>query len=143
VATAMDVDEARAFLARSDPALLAAVGTIRGDGSPQVVPVWYRWDGERFLVWSTETRAWVRHLRRDPRIAVSVQETTPPFAAALLRGAAEVHTGAAAWITDEIRAITRRYIATAEVDAYVAGWGELRTIVSLRPETITGWSRGY
>jgi PPOX class probable F420-dependent enzyme len=139
----MDTEEARSFLARSDPALLASVATVRGDGSPHVVPVWYRWHAERVLVWTTETRAWVRNVRRDARVSVSVHETAPPFAAVLLRGAAEVHTGADAWITDEILAITRRYVPAAEVDAYVAGWAQLRTIVSVRPETITGWSRGY
>ena len=138
----MGQDEISAFLDQRDPALVGVVGTTRADGSPHTVPVWYRWDGTAVRVWTHEERLWVRNLRRDPRIAFSVQEAKPPYGAVTMRGRAEIST-AGADAEEEIRRITRRYLAENELDEYVAAWSHLRTIVSIHPAAIRAWSRGY
>jgi len=91
-------------------------------------------------VWTDEERLWVRNLRRDPRVAFSVQETKPPFGAVTMRGQAELRTADA---DDEIRRITRRYLAEDELDGYLTEWSHLRSIVCIRPATIRAWNRGY
>lgn len=136
----MTQDEANVFLDQENPALVGVVGTTRADGSPHVVPVWYRWDGHDVLVWTHEERLWVRNLRRDPRIAFSVQETKPPYGAVTVRGRAEIRT---ADTDDEIRRITRRYLTEDQLDGYVAAWSHLRSIVCIQPTAIRAWSRGY
>ena len=73
----------------------ASWGPRAADGSPHVVPVWYRWDGHDVLVWTHEERLWVRNLRRDPRVAFSVQEPKPPYGAVTVRGQAEIRTAGA------------------------------------------------
>jgi PPOX class probable F420-dependent enzyme len=140
---AMSASELDAFLDRTRPALVGVVGTLRRDGSPHAVPVWYRWDGEAARIWSDEGRGWVRNVLRDPRAAFSVHEIEPPYAAVVMHGRAEVATGASREIDDEIRLITRRYIDEPEVEDYVAGWAHLRTIVTIRPDAISSWTRGY
>jgi PPOX class probable F420-dependent enzyme len=139
----MTPDELGAFLEREWPTPLGVVGTIRADGSPHVVPVWFRWDGAAVQIWSGEGRAWVRNVRRDPRVAFSVQEERPPFAALVMRGRAEVASDDGPGIAAEIRRITRRYIEPHEVDAYVREWAALQTIVRIHPDSVTGWNRGY
>lgn len=139
----MSPDELRAFLDRSHPALLGVVATVRPDGSPHAVPVWYRYDGQAVRIWSDEQRAWVRHVRRDPRVAFSVQEGEPPFAAVVMHGRAEVATRDDDEVLAEIRRITARYLGPGEVESYVAGWPDLRTIVTVRPDLIVSWKRGY
>jgi PPOX class probable F420-dependent enzyme len=139
----MSPSEVTAFLDRTEPALLGVVGTLRGDGSPHVVPVWYRYDGAAVYIWSDDGRGWVRNLRRDPRVAFSVQELEPPYAAVLMRGRAEIRTSNDQHVTDEIRRITGRYIEGPEVESYIAGWAHLRTIVTIHPERVTSWTRGY
>ncbi len=136
----MGVDELWAFLDRR-PGLLGVVGTLRRDGSPSVVPVWYRWDGEAVRIWTDERRGWVRNLAREPRAAFSVQEQEPPFAAVLLRGM--IATAQSEEAAAEIRRITGRYIPEGEVEEYVAGWPDLWTIVTIRPASITSWEKGY
>jgi PPOX class probable F420-dependent enzyme len=131
------------FLNRTRPALLGTVGTLRASGSPHVVPVWFRWDGEAVRIWSDEGRGWVRNVRRDPRVAFSVQEPQPPFAAVVMHGRAESRTSDTDDVSAEIRRITRRYIAETEADEYVAGWAHLQTIVTIRPDSISSWRRGY
>lgn len=140
---AMSPSEVFAFLDRTGPALLGVVGTLRTDGSPHVVPVWYRYDGDAVYIWSDEARGWVRNLRRDPRVAFSVQELEPPYAAVLIRGRAEIRTSDDEELTAEIRRITGRYIEGSRVETYIAGWARLRTIVTIHPERITSWARGY
>ena len=87
---------------------LGVVGTLQEDGSPHAVPVWYRYDGEAVSIWSDEGRGWVRNVLRDPRVAFSVQEIEPPYAAVVMHGRAEVDTSDDHAIDDEIRRITRR-----------------------------------
>jgi PPOX class probable F420-dependent enzyme len=139
----MSPAEVVAFLDRTEPALLGVVGTLRGDGSPHVVPVWYRYDGEAVYIWSDEGRGWVADLVRDPRVAFSVQELEPPYAAVVMHGSAEVRTSDGEDVSEEIRRITSRYIEPPEVENYIAGWAHLRTIVTIQPERITSWARGY
>jgi PPOX class probable F420-dependent enzyme len=139
----MSPAEVVAFLDRTEPALLGVVGTLRGDGSPHVVPVWYRYDGAAVYIWSDEGRGWVADLVRDPRVAFSVQELEPPYAAVVMHGSAEVRTSDRDDVSEEIRRITSRYIEPPDVETYIAGWAHLRTIVTIQPERITSWARGY
>jgi PPOX class probable F420-dependent enzyme len=133
-------EELRAFL---DRPLLGFVSTVRRDGSPSTVPVWYRWDGEAVRIWTEERRGWVRNALRDPRVSFVVAENEPPYAGAIVRGEAVARTRADEETETEKRAITRRYIAEDEVDAYVARWPGLDTIVTIRPSAVTGWTIGY
>ncbi len=62
-----DVDE---FLRQPNQAVIA---TIRRDGSPHCVPTWYDWEDGRALVIMADTRLRLRHMRRDPRVALSME----------------------------------------------------------------------
>src|SRR6478609_8321734 len=48
------------------------VVTLREDGSPHATPVWIDTDGENVLFNTAIGRAKERHLRRDPRVSVTV-----------------------------------------------------------------------
>lgn len=133
----------RAFLERSWPTMLGVVGTLDADGFPHLVPVWYRYDGERVYIWTIDTRRWVKNLARDDRVAFSVQEDQPPFAAVTLRGRATLLTSDGEEVSQEIRRITRRYIIAPDVENYIKDWLHLRTIVSITPEKISMWGVGY
>jgi PPOX class probable F420-dependent enzyme len=61
-----EVDE---MLRRANPAVIA---TIRADGAPHTAATWYDWDGERVLVNMDSTRLRLKHMRRDPRVALTV-----------------------------------------------------------------------
>ena len=50
----------------------AVIATIREDGSPYTAATWYDWDGERILVNMDASRVRLRHLRRDPRVSLTV-----------------------------------------------------------------------
>ncbi|WP_405559202.1 TIGR03618 family F420-dependent PPOX class oxidoreductase [Streptomyces canus] len=138
----MSEAELEAFLAKTFPTPLGVIATLRRDGSPHVIPVWFRWDSGAVTIWTTETRVWVRNLLRDPRLAFSVQTFEEPYPAVMMRGDATVATADDAATVERARAIARRYVAPEDVEDYVARWSDLRTIVTIIPDHIVSWSAG-
>jgi PPOX class probable F420-dependent enzyme len=112
----MTEEEWRRFLrAPVRPAMLA---TTRKDGRPHVAPVWYDVDDDGTLVLTTG-RATVKGqaLRRDPRVAVCVQDDRPPFAYVMVEGTAEVSDdppGVRRWATR----IGGRYMGPDQAEAF-------------------------
>jgi len=58
-----------AFLHHPNPAVIA---TLRPDGSPHSAATWYDWEDGRVLVNMAASRRRLEHLRRDPRVALTV-----------------------------------------------------------------------
>ena len=138
----MSTAERETFLAQTFPTPLGVLATLRRDGSPHIVPVWFRWHAGAVTIWTTQTRAWVRNLRHDPRVAFSVQTFEEPYPAVMMRGDATVATAHDPATIEQIRGITRRYIVPGEVEAYIARWPDLRTIVTIVPAHIVSWPAG-
>jgi PPOX class probable F420-dependent enzyme len=127
------------FLSQTFPTQLGVIGTVRRDGSPHIVPVWFRWHDGAVTIWATETRGWVRNLQREPRVAFSVQSSEEPYPAAMMRGTATVATADDAATMEEIRAITRRYTLPEQVEPYIARYPDLRSIVTIVPDHVVSW----
>lgn len=64
-------DDVEAFLAEGQIARLACLDER---GWPYVVPCWHEWDGDAFWVVPRERAAWARHLQRDGRCAITIDE---------------------------------------------------------------------
>ena len=136
----MDIEpRVQELLDRELPGLLACIATNDRNGYPLVIPVWYRWDGERILVWSLESRAWVQNVLRDPRVGLSIQDQNTDSLAVMMRGNASVETSDDSSIDEEILRITRRYVPETEVADYVETWKHLRTMVSMEPKKLFVW----
>jgi hypothetical protein len=76
------------LLASSIPARLAYVGT---DGDPRVIPIAFHWTGEHVVMATVPKSAKVEALRRNPRVALTIdtQDQWPPRVL-LIRGAARI-----------------------------------------------------
>ena len=61
---------AQAFL--EERTRLGVVTTLRKDGSPCTVPLWYDWDGTAVRFFSEVTSAKLKRLQNDPRITLTV-----------------------------------------------------------------------
>ena len=94
---AMTAQETWDFL--MDGTRTAHVATVRADGRPHVKPVWYELSGvpgDFQLVFTTGAATVAgRNLRRDARVAISVDEAVPPYSFVLIEGAAGVREDAA------------------------------------------------
>ena len=85
----MSRDEWRAFL--TEPARTAKLATVRPDGRPHVAPVWIALDDDDSVLFTTgDDTVKGRAVRRDPRVALCVDDDRPPFGYVVLEGSAEV-----------------------------------------------------
>ncbi|MFI5528790.1 PPOX class F420-dependent oxidoreductase [Kitasatospora sp. NPDC051853] len=66
------------------------LATVRPDGRPHVVPVWFVLDGDELLFNCGPGSVKGRNLLRDPRVTVCVDDEQPPFAFVQLEGEATV-----------------------------------------------------
>lgn len=126
-----------AFLAGKHNAILA---TIKQDGSPQLTPVWYRWDGEQFWVSITKERAKYKNILRDPRVSLCIDDAGT-FTTVIASGKAHL-TEDNLWV-DTLK-IVERYRGAMEGAAYVKSMQEKkepRVLLVLKPEKMISWGQ--
>ncbi|MFD8644677.1 PPOX class F420-dependent oxidoreductase [Streptomyces zaomyceticus] len=86
--TRMTDEQWRAFV--SAGTRTGKLATVRGDGSPHVVPIWFLLDGDSFVFNTGKDTVKGRNLARDGRVSLCVDDDTPPFAFVSLSGHAEL-----------------------------------------------------
>lgn len=85
--------EWRAFIVRGT--LTAKAATTRADGRPHVTPIWFALDGDDIIFTTIGTSIKARSLRRDPRIALCIDDQTPPYSFVIVEGTATISEDAA------------------------------------------------
>jgi PPOX class probable F420-dependent enzyme len=133
----MTREECSSFL--FSPVRTGKLATMRKDGRPYVVPVWFDLDGETvvFTTWHKSIKA--ASIRRDPRVCLCVDDETPPFAYVQVEGTAVLSNDAEQlqyWATR----IGGRYMGQALAEAYGkrnSMEGEL--VVRVTPTNIHGY----
>ncbi len=111
----MTAEEYRSFLL--DRARTASLATVRADGRPHVVPVWFDLDGDTIIFTMGEASVKAKNMRRDPRVSLCVDDEEPPFAFVLVEGTAEMTAGD----PDHLHWATRiagRYMGAELAEAY-------------------------
>ena len=63
-----------------DRPLYAHLATVRPDGTPQVNPTWFRFDGEYLWLTTTSKRQKNRNWRAQPAVALSITDPDDPAA---------------------------------------------------------------
>jgi nitroimidazol reductase NimA-like FMN-containing flavoprotein (pyridoxamine 5'-phosphate oxidase superfamily) len=115
--------ERDAFL--DEPGVLMRVAVVREDGSPLVTPIWFlhEADGEGDFIYFTprQKSEWFACLRRDPRVALCIDEQPLPYRKVIAEGRAElVHdVGEDDVWRDRYRRIAKRYVPESAAEAYV------------------------
>ena len=78
---------AKTLMDSANPARLAYTWL---DGTPRVVPIWFHWNGDQFVLGSPPKAPKLRALAADPRVALTIDDNAWPYKALLVRGRAEV-----------------------------------------------------
>ena len=120
----LDLFEKKAF---------AHLATLMKDGSPQVSPVRVDYDGTHLLVNTARGRQKHLNIRRDSRVALSIQDPDEPFRKLLVRGRVveQIEEGA----EEHIDRLARRYTG----DVYKLRVPNMvRVILKIKPEYVTG-----
>lgn len=138
VPPSMTDQQARSFL--SEGTRTGKVATVRADGSPHVVPVWFILDGEDVVFATGAGTAKGKALLRDSRAALVVDLEEPPFGFVLVEGAVSITRNLQEVLPLAVR-IARRYVgddAAEDVGARNAVEGEL--LVRLHPAKVTSFA---
>jgi PPOX class probable F420-dependent enzyme len=100
------------------------LATVRKDGRPHVAPIWFDLDedpdgtGGTDLVFTTAADSLKgRTLRRDPRVMISIDDATPPFAFVLVEGRATLSEDPESRLYWATR-IGGRYMGSARAEEY-------------------------
>lgn len=62
------------------------LATIRADGRPHVVPIWFVLDGDTVVFTTGASSIKAANMRRDARVSLCVDDETPPYAYAMVEG---------------------------------------------------------
>jgi PPOX class probable F420-dependent enzyme len=73
---------------RSDPIIW--LSTVRRDGRPHTVPVWFLWDGKTILIFSQPDSQKIRNLRNNPYVTLALEGTNGGTDVIVLEGKAEL-----------------------------------------------------
>lgn len=110
----------------------AAVGTIRKDGTPHVVPTWIDTEDGNVVLNTAEGRRWPENARRDPRVTLTIQNRENPYEFVTIRGRVveDTHEGA----DESADALAKKYLG---VDEYPFRQpGEQRVLFRIEPEHV-------
>ncbi|RMF00065.1 MAG: PPOX class F420-dependent oxidoreductase [Chloroflexi bacterium] len=93
------------------------LATVRADGRPHVVPVWFTMDGDDLLfnTWHTSVKA--KNMQRDPRVCICVDDEAPPFSFVQIEGTVTFSDDLAEirhWATE----IGGRYMGAEQAQAF-------------------------
>ena len=111
--------EQSAFL--REPGVLMRVAVVRDDGSPLVTPIWFIYEDDSIYFTPREKSVWFACLRRDPRVALCIDEQALPYRKVIVEGSAELVYDVGsddAW-RDQYRRIAKRYVDEEGAEAYV------------------------
>ena len=118
---------------------IATLVTLNEDGSPNALPLWYEWDGERLRMFTQSETGKLRRLKRDPRACVSVADPV---------GALE------AWVTVEgtvemkeeggrelALRLAERYYSLDRAERTIRAWSKLEgwVLLELTPSRIRSY----
>ena len=121
------------------------IATVKKDGSPHVVPIWFDLDNGNIVFTTGGDSVKAKNMRRDPRVCLTVDDQTPPYAFVQIEGIASFSDD----LKETLHWATRiggRYMGDDQAEAFGkrnAVPGEL--LVRIRPakviahKDVAGW----
>ncbi len=146
---------ADAWRALMEQPLNGVLATLRQDGRPYTIPLWFLWDGDipddahpvrnppTGHLWLTGTlgRVWCRQLMNDPRMSFCIENAGPPSQHVEIDGTAEALTLPDFDIWPTSRRLAEKYVGRGDpandgaVDAFFANMQtEPRMLFRVTPE---------
>jgi len=114
---------------------IGVLATLRADGRPYTVPVWWLWHEKAFWISGTTTRVWCRQLRRDPRASLCIEALAPVPGHVGVDGRAEARLLPDFDIWPISRRLVDKYTAPGDVEAFFANMQtEPRLLFRLVPD---------
>lgn len=99
---------------------IAVVGSYGEDGRVTLSPVWYEWDGAKFVIWSEAGSRKVAHVRSQGRLAICVDDRDWPYRSVGAECSATVERDLDGFPVD----LAERYLAGSDLVAFLERYGE-------------------
>ncbi len=96
------------------PARLAYVWT---DGTPRVVPIWFHWNGQEFVLGTPSKAPKLKALAKNPKVALTIDDNKFPHKVLLVRGTARLQ--AMHGIVPEYALAAERYSGAQQGKAWI------------------------
>lgn len=110
----------------------AHLGTVMKDGSPQVTPIWFDYDGTHIRINSAKGRWKDKNMRERPQVALSILDPDNPYRYMQIRGAVTEVTESGA--DAHIDSLAKKYLGQ---DKYPYRQpGEVRVIYKIAVERV-------
>ena len=101
-------DDEHAYVERRlRDAVVIWLTSVRSDGQPQTSPVWFLWDGERFLIYSQPTSRKVPNIRGNPRVSLNLDGDADGGEILTIEGTAEIDEQAP--LANEVEGYVEKY----------------------------------
>jgi PPOX class probable F420-dependent enzyme len=114
----------------------ASLATVMPDGSPQVTPVWFDYEGGMIRVNTARGRTKARTLRQGAPVALAILDPDNPYRYVQIRGRVERVTEAGA--DAHIDSLALKYLGKEKYP--FRGPGEVRLLCEIRPASVSGQS---
>ena len=114
---------AQELLQSKIPARLAYIAT---DGTPRVVPIWFHWTGQEFVLGSPPKAPKLKALAKNSKVAFTIDDNNFPHKVLLVRGSARVEIMSG--ICPEYAAAAERYFGPQQ------GKGWVQQLSSMSPQ---------
>jgi PPOX class probable F420-dependent enzyme len=127
----IEIPEKYQRLLSRDIKAIAYLALVKSDGTPQVTPVWFDFDGEHFIFNTARGRVKDKILRRHPAVAFAICDPANPYVYVQISGRVVVESeeGAAENIADLAEKYTGKH-------SYPLQPGETRVIYRVLPERV-------
>jgi len=130
----MRPDDVAAFL---DEPHIAVLASLRRDGRPYTVPVWFLHTEGAFWITGTYERVWCKQLFADPRASLCIEATAPVAGHVGADGAVTVHQLPEFDIWPVSRRLVDKYVPAPARDAFFANMQtEHRLLFELVPDVL-------
>jgi len=115
---------------------IAALATVMPDGSPQLTPVWFDFDGKRLRVNTARGRVKERNMRAGSAVALMIVDPENPYRYVQVRGRVALATENGA--DEHIDSLAKKYLGE---DRYpFRAPGEVRVRYEIEPLSVQGMS---
>ena len=117
-----------------DKKAIANLATLMPDGSPQVTPVWFDYDGSHVRVNTAKGRVKARNMEQGSKVALSIVDPDNDYRYVQVRGSVTQVTEQGA--SDHIDALTKKYLGQDKYPYHQPG--DVRVIYEITPASVSG-----
>ena len=111
--------------------IFAAVALSLADGTPQVTPIWFDWDGAHFILNTARGRVKDKVMHRGGKVALLIVDPSNPYRYLQIRGSVIEETEAGAY--DVICDLQLKYRGNRD---YPKNPGEVRVTYKVLPQQV-------